>query len=197
MATHARRKIHARKSTLPPLPSLEAPPDIRIANRSAMKGEWTDPDDTTPNAARTARMIQGYHAFCPLRWCIRRHGARSSYTVEHVEAAERLRTAFDGARLGFSGLKDWRPANAAVYRPSKGPTAPALQQLRCRAQFDRAWSLFNATQRAMLSLTLLHNVAVGRAAELLDATKPLMTQRMVKTLDRLSEHFDIHERGAA
>jgi hypothetical protein len=33
-----------------------------------------------------------------------RHGARSSFSVDHVVAADRLRVLFDGARLGFLGF---------------------------------------------------------------------------------------------
>jgi hypothetical protein len=85
--------------------------------------EWADPDDLRPNQ-RSGRTISGFMSFCPLRWCIRRHGARASFTLAHVEAADRLRLLFDGARLGFSGLRDWRPVQAAVYRPQTGPSRP-------------------------------------------------------------------------
>jgi hypothetical protein len=67
---------------------------------------WTDPEDDKPTAAKTARHVSGFRAYCPLRRCIARHGERAGYTVEHLEAADRLRAAYAGARLGFAGLKD-------------------------------------------------------------------------------------------
>jgi hypothetical protein len=174
------------------LPSLlaEQPPAARIVNRTVMKSEWVDPDDLRPNQ-RTGRTIPGHRAFCPLRWCIRRHGERSSFTVEHVEAADRLRGLFDGARIGFAGLRDWRPVSALNYRPSTGPSATALRQLRCRTQFDRVWALFGTEAHAVLAAVVLKNLSVGRTAELLEMTKPLITQRLVEALDRLCLNFDI------
>jgi hypothetical protein len=43
-----------------------------------MRAERSDPEDDTPNAAKTARMIHGHRAFGLLRWCIRRHDDWSS-----------------------------------------------------------------------------------------------------------------------
>jgi hypothetical protein len=202
MATHARKKIRARRLTLPPLPSLmqEMVPSHRLHTTGAgkvLKSDWTDPGDTTPCAARTARAIHGHRAFCPLRWCIRRHGPRSNFTAEHVEAADRLHGTFDGARLGFAGLKDRQPVRPAVYRPALGPTAPAMRQWRCRVAFDHAWTLFADTDRAMLALVVLQNVAIGKTADLLEIPKPLMTERLVAVLGQLCRRFDIRATGRA
>ena len=42
--------------SLPPLPSTTlAPPEIRLANQSVMRGEWVDVDDSRPSAASVAR----------------------------------------------------------------------------------------------------------------------------------------------
>jgi hypothetical protein len=74
-----------------------------------------------------ARTIGGYCAYCPLRWCKARHGDRSSFTTEHIAGGDHLRSLFDGAMIGFSGLKDLRPIQSAMYRPSSGPTAAAMR----------------------------------------------------------------------
>jgi hypothetical protein len=72
----------SRRATLVPLPSMLAPPEIRLANRSAMKGEWADPSDDKPTATRSARTITGWRRFDPLRKCLKRHGSASSISVE-------------------------------------------------------------------------------------------------------------------
>jgi hypothetical protein len=74
-----------RRTTLAPLPSLAEPPPIRRANRTAMAAAWSDPEDDKPTAARTARQIQGFRAYGPLRRCIACHGEHAGYTAEHLE----------------------------------------------------------------------------------------------------------------
>jgi hypothetical protein len=188
-------KRRKARSTLLPLPSLQAeePPAIQMATRKAMKAEWGDPDDLRPTAAKVARTITGHRAYDPLRWSRARHGARSSFTEEHIMAADLLRAAWDGARLGFSGLKDWRPVTAVTYRPSTGPGAPALRQLRARQTFDRAWRLFRDHDRALLLAVVLGNMSLAKAADRLRVSKPWATHALVLVLDRLCEHFEIGE----
>jgi hypothetical protein len=193
----ARRKRSSR-STLPPLPSLvpDTLPDARrrtTGEGRVLKTEWSDPSDRMPSAAKTARTIYGYMAYCPLRWCLRRHGARSSFTLQHIEAADRLRLLFDGSRLGFSGIRDWRPIQAINYRPSTGPTRTAMRSLRCRTAFDQVWSIFDDMDRSLLLAVVLRNIPVGRVAEMVGQSKPRTTQRLVAVLDRLCEHFVIGE----
>jgi hypothetical protein len=65
-----------------------------------MRAEWSDPEDLRPNV-RSRRTISAHRAYCPLRWCLRRHGERSVITLVHVATADRLCGAWDGksARL--------------------------------------------------------------------------------------------------
>jgi hypothetical protein len=132
-----------------------------------------------------------------LRWCLARHKHRSSFTTDHIEAADRLRAAWDGSRLGFSALKDWRPVTAIHYRPQTGPKQTALQQLKCRREFDVAWSLFGDDDRALLLAVVLRNLRIGTTAEMLAKGKPWVTQRLVAALDRLCLHWDIRQERAA
>jgi hypothetical protein len=169
----------------------EGPPAIRLVNRSAMRSEWADPTDDRPSAARTAKTIFGHIAFCPLRWCVRRHGSRSNYTAEHIRAADRLRVAFDGASIGFSSVKDWRPVTEIKYRPATGPTTAAMLQLKAHRAFDVAWGVLDEDEQAMVEHVVLRNIAVGRAADMLGVSMPIMTKRLVVALDRLCEHFNI------
>jgi hypothetical protein len=161
-----------------------------------MRNDYLDPDDLRPNT-RTGRTIYGHMSFCPLRWCIRRHGPRSSFTTDHVEAADKMRLVFDGSRLGFSGLRDWRPVNTLTFGPTTGPSRTAMKQYHCRRRFDEVWSIFNEDDRAILLLVVLQNISIGRATEMLGASKPRLTQRLVSLLDRLCAHYEIGERSAA
>jgi hypothetical protein len=178
------------------LPSLiaEQPPDQQLVNRRVVRSTWRDPDDTSPTAARTAREISGWRTRCPLRSCIKRHGSRSSFTEQHVIAADRLRQLWDGSRLGFSGLRGLTPVTSAMYRPALGPAKPALRQLKCRQQFDAAWALFTDQSCALLLSVVLQNRAVTRTAELLSVSVPWTTQKLVEALDLLVDHFEIGER---
>jgi hypothetical protein len=159
-----------------------------------MRASWRDPTDTSPSAARTAREITGYRAYCPLRRCLQRHGSASSVTLRHIAAADQLRGLFDGSRLGFSGLRDWRPVTAIHYRPMAGPTRTALRQLRCRQDFDAAWSLFGDEERVLLGIVVLANTSINRLVEQrraagIPASANRLMERLTETLERLAEYF--------
>jgi hypothetical protein len=174
----------------------EAPPTAQILSRKAMKSEWPDPSDLTPNASRTARAVSGWRGFCPLRWNVKRHGERSSFNQDHIEAADRLRACFDAGSLGFNTyIVDGRPVNALVYRPSQGPTRSALRQLRCKEAFTEAWKLFSDDAKAILILVVLKNTSLGKAVEVFEGriSKPRLTQTLVEALDRLVDHWNIGE----
>jgi hypothetical protein len=195
----AKKGRHGRngRPTLPTLASLdEGPPEIRKINHSVMRSDWTDPDDLRTNV-RTGRTVTGHRAFCPLRWCMKRHGARSSFTDQHVIAADKLRAAFDGARIGYQGLRDWRPVNDVYYRPPLGPSTTALRQWKAGRAFTRAWSCLDDQGRAVVAEVVLANKAVGPAAEMLALTQPQATQRLVEALDRLAQHFGLGARRKA
>ena len=85
-----------------------------------MRLSWPDPADDKPGAARVARAVTGYRQYCPLRKCRASHGERSSYTTEHVLAADRLRQLADAVAIGFSAGRDLMPVQAVIYRPSTG-----------------------------------------------------------------------------
>jgi hypothetical protein len=178
----------------------EQPPQQQLAAGHVMRGEWVDPSAITPSAARSAPTVQGFRRACPLRWCIRRHGPeRTGYSAEHLLAADRLRLLFDGARIGFSALKDRRPvSDPRMHYPQTGPSKPALRQLRCREGFERAWRLFGEDDRAMLAAVLLANTALTRYAAAVGMKPALAKQRLIEALDRLMEWFDLRPvRGVA
>jgi hypothetical protein len=176
------------------LPSLvDGPPDIQRQTGKAMKSSWRDPTDTVPTAARTAREVTGHRAYCPLRWCQRRHGARSSFSADHVAAADRLRLLFDGSRLGFNTRHDiGQSVNEITYRrPLTGPGYSAMKQLTFTHRFVDAWNLFDEPARQVLAGVVLNNRAVGPTARTLGLTPARCTAILVEALDLLCRHFDI------
>jgi hypothetical protein len=179
---------------LPLLASLaEGPPAIQIQTGKVIAGiEWLDPSDDNPNR-RTAKVVKGFHTSCPLRWSQKRHGARSCFSAEHVMAADRLWALFDGARIGFSALRDdWKPvSDYRIYRPPLGPTTTALRHLKCRQQFAQAWSLFDDAERALLAAIVIGNTAVTRYAAMSVQNPAVVKERLVKALDALVEWFDL------
>jgi hypothetical protein len=187
------------RATLPLLPSLapEVPPLIQLRTGKVVRAEWRDPDDLDPKR-RVARTIQGYRAHCPLRRCIAKFGERSGISPEHLDAADRLRACYDGARIGFAGLRDWRPVGSLHYGPLAGPTKSALRQFRCRIMFDRIWSLFEPPSRVLLLMVVLKNIPLARFVELTDVSYNLTKELLLGALDRLVEWFDVQPvRGAA
>jgi hypothetical protein len=191
----AKRRGRGKSATLTELPSLiaERPPDIQLATGKVLKDVWRDPQDDRPTSARTAREVSGYRAMCPLRKCLARHRDRSSFTSRHIEAADRLRACFDGGRIGFSGLKDWRPIGSVAHRPSQGPGVVAMRQLHARKRFDATWSMFGTEERALLSLVVLANQPVSTASARLEMRLPRALQTTVDALDKLADHFRVEE----
>jgi hypothetical protein len=182
-----------RGTTLTQLPSLiaERPPEAQLAGGRVFRTEWRDPMDTLPTASRLPRTVSGFRAMCPLRKCRARHHDRCSFREEHILAADRLRLDFDGAVIGFSSLKDWRPVTDAHYRPATGPPATARKQWRCRREFDRAWNMLYADERPVVERVVLRNGLIGETASVLEITQRTMTQMLVGALDRLIKHYDI------
>jgi hypothetical protein len=181
-----------------PLPSLqpEAPPEIRLTNRSVMRSEWRDPTDLMPSAARSAKIITGWRNYDPLRRCLQRHGDRCSITKHHIAAADLLRGAADGARIGFSpGPRlDGLPVSAVVYGPTPGPGRTAMRQLHCSKQFNRAWTILAPQQRALVAACVLRNHSVDRVCrERREAGQPgdsnQLMRELIVCLNLLEAHF--------
>jgi hypothetical protein len=189
-------KASRKRSTLPVLPSLiENPPAAQLASGKAMRGEWHDPSDVTPSAARTARTIKGWRSGDPLRACRQRHGDACGITERHILAADRLRSYADGAAIGFSKERDLSlPVTSIVYRPTTGPGPAALRQARCWRNFVCATAIFTAEQRQFLTFVLLLNrppaqwVNERRAAGLSCNPGWAMGQ-LIACLDQLEAHL--------
>jgi hypothetical protein len=189
------RRLHTPGSWVDPWP--ERPPAVQIETDKVMRSEWADPLDFKPGPAKSVRTVNGYRARCALRWCIKRHGERSSFKAEHVVAADLLRVAFDGSRLGFAGLKDWAPVHSILYRPMTGPTHKAQLQLRCRQKFDRCWKVFSDRECALIAGVVLLNYSVAFASSELGISPKLGLEQLVVALDKLVVALDVGRAVAA
>jgi hypothetical protein len=194
----ARKRRPAAKAVqlddLPPL-IAEKPPEIQLLNERVMRADWNDPSDSTPNASRTARQVSGHRAFCPLRWCVRRHGERSQITAKHVLAADHLRRLADGILFGFNGNRNPFLYSDMHPGPLLGPPQPALRRARCWKPFVRAMALFTQPQRRLVTAIVLLNRSVSSwVEELADEGRRVVArvemQKLVVCLDALAEHFD-------
>jgi hypothetical protein len=162
-----------------------------------MKSDWTDPTDLTPSAARTARTIAGYRGFDPLRWCLRRHGDRSSITVEHIYAADMLRRYADAIAIGVSGRKNRLNLQYLdlMLTPKLGPTHAEVTQARAWRPFIRAMAMYTTDERSMITAVVLLNHSVIRWCEAIYQETGIQPSqhremgRLVSCLDRLVEHF--------
>jgi hypothetical protein len=161
-----------------------------------MAGEWIDPVAGTPAAARTAPRVMGHRAFCPLRYCIKRHGAASSFTEEHVIAADLLRALADGAMIGFSAARDYLPVTAIRYLPVTGTTRNARRQLQCRTDLTRVLHCFSDRQRALLVWVVLMNRSVSSWCIDSREDRNRITPELVTALDQLVELLDSEVREA-
>ena len=111
----AMRAKHRAVATYVPT-GTETPTAVRISSRSqtaVMHAEWRDPDDVKPTAARTAKQVNGWRTFCPLR--------RAFHNPEHIMAADKLREVFDVARLGYSVTRTLISTDR-TSQPSTGPS---------------------------------------------------------------------------
>jgi hypothetical protein len=162
-----------------------------------MRHDYPDPEDVMPNASRTARTINGWRHFDPLRWCRSRHGDRSSITEDHIVAADILRRHADAIAIGLSG--GMNRFNLEFYdryfRPKLGPTQAEVRQARSWRPFQRAMALYDADERKLVTAVVLLNMPVMRWCDAVfrETSERLnphrQQQRLVACLDRLVEHF--------
>ena len=189
-----RRGRHS--STLRTLPSLliDMPPAAQIDGGKLLKTEWRDPSDTSPNAARSARMVAGYRRHDPLRRCFKRHGQSCGIDERKILAADRLRRLADAITIGFSGPKEWLLYVDRVRGSLSGPTQSALKGARAWPAFRRAIALFNAAERDLITGVVLLNRSVSSWCKIKREEGVLVNDRrimqmLVACLTMLEEHF--------
>jgi hypothetical protein len=154
----------AGRSTLALLPSLmdgvptAARRTVGDGPQAVMQHEWTDPDDTTPNAVRTPRTINAWRSYDPLRKCAGH--PHSKITLAHIVAADLLRRLADAVAIGFSGGRDMLSARSWTYGPITGFGVPAVRSAKAWPAFRRAMALFDAGERELLTYVVLLNQSV-------------------------------------
>jgi hypothetical protein len=184
----------AYQPTLPALPSLKIPPEQQLRGGKAMRYEHRDNDDLSPNR-RTVRMVAGHRAYCPLRWCLRRHKERSTITVEHILAADELRRLADATAIGLSnGSRFKLEFFQHLASPSSGPSCAERKSVRAWRPFQRAMAIFTDGERDLVTHIVLLNTALHAFAKILrergtPVAEGALTQPLVACLDKLVEHF--------
>jgi hypothetical protein len=167
-----------------------------LALGAVMRTEWVDPDDIKPTAAKTARKITGYRAYCPLRRMMALPG--SDITAAHIMAADKLREAWDIGRLGMTPGRE--PAAlfvALVPQPRTGPGAGDLKQAKAAREVHRAMLLFGLPAQALIVCVILQNQSLRAWCQGFEGVSGGLTlnpktekQKLMVILDRLAEHFD-------
>jgi hypothetical protein len=160
-----------------------------------MRSGWIDPEDSDPNR-RTAKQVAGHRAYCPLRWCLRRHRERSQITAEHIVTADMLRGLHDNAAIGFSPDCDPTPVSERHYGPSTGPTSTARRQHVAAYKFAAAWQMLAPATRPVIRSVVLRNVAIGPTARALSLTPAQCTDLLLAGLNALAAHFSIRSVAA-
>lgn len=171
------------------------PPRIRQVTASGptavMRDAWRDPTDTTPNASRRPREINGYRTYCPLRRMMARNG--SQVTRAHILAADFFRLQVDLAVIGCGGMLDGSAVGQA-YGPRAGPSAAQIQQAMAAAAVKRAFARFAPSHHTMLIEVVLRNRSLHAWCALAAQGKPLDPDiemgRLLTILDILADHYD-------
>ena len=154
-----------------------------------MPSEWNDPADTTPDARRTPRTVQGWRSYDPLRRMLGH--PRSGIEPMHILAADMLREQVDLALLGYAVT---RPL---IYvqqfsQPRWGLGPDAVKQMRAVRSLRRVVLLFQPPQLLMIEVIILRNTTLTQWAKtrVPAATVKLEKQRLMVVLDRLATHYD-------
>lgn len=182
------RRKHPRKNpSLKVLPSLLIPPpDMQLVNRTVQKAEWTDPLDMNPQR-RLARQVSGWRRRDPLRECLARHGDASSFSLDHIRAADVLRNLYDGTTIGFTSAARMAglPVTSVTYRPALGPTRTAQRQQRCGYKLRRVLGAFPPEEKALLLAVVLLNRPIARVAAAWGEGRHGLMKILVSALDKL------------
>ena len=153
-----------------------------------MRSEWRDPDDVTPGARRTPRMVAGWRSYDPLRRMLVHPS--SGITADHIMAADIVREAVDLAALGYSGDRPLIYV-AQSAAPRWGMTKADVARLAADRVVRRVLRIFPASQLMMLEAIVLRNMTLRDWVK----TRPPLTNpavekgRLLSILDQLVQHF--------
>ena len=158
------------------------------APRQAQAMSWADPIDAY--MTKTPKQVKGYARGNALRRLAAR--GSSDITRDHLDAADALACAHDGARIGYSGpvplVEALRVGRSS--RPSQGPNHAALRQEADNLLLRRVLIGVGPAARPLL----IHCVVLGRDVASYAAAHPdPVTGRRPcpkKLLGRLCAHLD-------
>lgn len=117
---------------------------VRIENKTALTGDWRDPDDLSPNR-RTARVVHGYRARDSVQTLL----DNNTITKGHAHAARRFRKEYE---LGEIGL---RPSRNLAEAPNGFASGVGPSEARMRAM-----QTYHATSGALLPHLLEAVIAI-------------------------------------
>ncbi|HTB46644.1 MAG TPA: hypothetical protein VK741_23705 [Acetobacteraceae bacterium] len=158
-----------------------------------MRTDWPDPDDLRPSAARTARRIQGWRTYCPLRRMLA--NPHAGISAAHIHAADKLRELYDLAQHGYSSGGDLQAVHVAPA-PRAGLSDAEMARGGAARSLTRAMAGYTLDETLLLAAIVLlnHSLSVwARAASERTGTRCTVRGeriRLIGLLDRLAQHFD-------
>lgn len=117
---------------------------VRIDNKSALTGDWRDPDDSNPNR-RVARLIHGYRARDSVQTLV----DNNTISRGHAYAARRFRKEYELGKIGL------RPSRNLAEAPSGFASGDGPSEARMRAM-----QTYEATSGALLPHLLEAVIAI-------------------------------------
>ena len=186
-----------RRPTHVAIPLLAEPAAVRQGARqgatAVMRTDWPDPDDLRPSAARTARRIQGWRTYCPLRRMLA--NPHTGIAAAHIHAADKLRELYDLARFGYSAALDPQAVHVAPA-PRAGLSPAEMARAGAARALSRALAGYTLDEALLLAAVVLSNHSVSVWARVASertgkrCTVKAERIRLIGLLDRLARHFD-------
>lgn len=170
----------------------DVPAVVRLLNHTAMRAEWSDPDDLNP-LRRNARQIRGYRSWCSLRRMA--VNANSGISAEHIHAADKLREDVDLTRYGLTGNREPFQFIDHVIAPRSGPSQAEQARVAAARSVWRVLRIFTLDQQRMLAVVVLHNHTVQDWVRMREAETDRRIDRNVEKgrllgiLDLLVQHL--------
>jgi hypothetical protein len=160
------------------LPKANAGDDTPRSAGEVEMGEWDCPIDTAdPDRPKTTppKKIKGYRTADVLVRMSRRAG--SQITPEFIRAANKLRLAYDVARLGYGSGNAYEPSGGDASNPMPKTSHGAAAEARVEKakQFARACRVVGASHHRMLMEVVIGNTDIATWCRVRKKAQPDMT----------------------
>ncbi len=116
---------------------------------------WPDPEATTNQFQRHAPQVRGYRTACILTRMARRPGSR--ITEEQIRAADKVRLAWDVARLGYSSGTGLEPSGGSAAGPRLDHGAAAAARNHMSREVNRVLRAIGESRVAMFAAVVIGN----------------------------------------